>query len=68
MRDTVSLIGKLVTINEIEYLVKDFCYLPVNEKLYVKMVNPKKKKHTINFPYSDLLEFLKTQTRSCRIR
>jgi len=68
MRDTVSLIGKAVTINNIEYLIKDFCYLPNNDTLHVKVSNLKEKNTTINFPYLDLLKSLKEQTRSCRLR
>jgi len=68
MRDTVSLIGKAVTINNIEYLIKDFCYLPNNDTLHVKVSNLKEKNTTINFSYLDLLKSLKEQTRSCRLR
>jgi len=68
MRDTISLIGKAVTINNTEYLIKDFCYLPNNDTLHVKVTGLRKKDITTNFPYLDLLEILKTQIRSCRLK
>jgi hypothetical protein len=68
MRDAVSLIGKVVTIDNTKYLIKDFCYLPNNDTLHVKVTNAKKKNITINFPYLDLLESFKTQIKSCRLK
>ena len=61
MQDAVCLIGKIVRIKEIDYIIKDFYFLPGTNYLYVGLTP--NYKVTVNWKYEDLLPYLIEQIK-----
>lgn len=61
MRDAVGLIGKTVQIKEINYVIKDFYFVPGTNYLYVGLM--KSDYVTVNWRYEDLLPYLIEQIK-----
>ena len=61
MRDAVGLIGKTIQIKEINYIIKDFYFVPGTNYLYVGL--QKSDYVTINYRYEDLLPYLIEQIK-----
>ena len=61
MRDAVGLIGKRIQIKEINYIIKDFYFVPGTNYLYVGLM--KSDYVTVNYRYEDLLPYLIEQIK-----
>jgi len=61
MRDAVGLIGKTIQIKEINYVIKDFYFVPGTNYLYVGLM--KSDYVTVNWRYEDLLPYLIEQIK-----
>lgn len=61
MQDAVGLIGKQVQIDELNYKIVDFYFVPGTNLLYVGL--QKEKYHTVNWRYEDLLPYLTQQIK-----
>lgn len=61
MRDAVGLIGKTIQIKEINYIIKDFYFVPGTNYLYVGLM--KSDNVTVNYRYEDLLPYLIEQIK-----
>jgi hypothetical protein len=64
MRDAVGLIGKKITVKEKIYIIHDIHFLPNPTQLgnYV-WFGLKHKDGILNYPYNDLLPYLKEQIK-----
>ena len=61
MKDAVGLIGKTVQIKEVNYIIKDFYFVPGTNYLCVGLI---KFDYTIvNYKYEDLLPYLTEQIK-----
>ena len=61
MQDAVGLIGKTIQIKEINYIIKDFYFVPGTNYLYVGLM--KSDYVTVNWRYEDLLPYLIEQIK-----
>jgi hypothetical protein len=61
MQDAVGLIGKVVQINELNYIIKEFYFVPGTNYLYVGL--QKSDYVTVNYKYEDLLPYLIKQIK-----
>ena len=61
MQDAVGLIGKTIQIKEINYIIKDFYFVPGTNYLYVGLM--KSDYVTVNWEYEDLLPYLIEQIK-----
>jgi len=61
MQDAVGLIGKTIQIKEINYIIKDFYFVPGTNYLYVGLM--KSDYVTVNWKYEDLLPYLIEQIK-----
>ena len=61
MQDAVGLIGKVVQINELNYRIKEFYFVPGTNYLYVGL--QKSDYVTVNYKYEDLLPYLIKQIK-----
>ena len=61
MQDAVGLIGKMVQIDELNYKIKEFYFVPGTDRIYVGMATAG---HTyINYPIEKLIPYLKDQIK-----
>ena len=61
MQDAVGLIGKQIQINELNYRIKEFYFVPETNYLYVGLI--KSDYVTVNWRYEDLLPYLIEQIK-----
>jgi len=61
MQDAVGLIGKMVQIDELNYKIKEFYFVPGNDYLYVGLL--KSDNVIVNYRYKDLLPYLIKQIK-----
>jgi hypothetical protein len=61
MQDAVGLIGKTVQIDELNYRIKEFYFVPGTNHLYVGL--QKSDYVTVNYRYKDLLPYLIKQIK-----
>jgi hypothetical protein len=61
MQDAVGLIGKQIQINELNYRIKEFYFVPGTNYLYVGLM--KSDYVTVNWRYEDLLPYLIKQVK-----
>ena len=62
MRDAVSLIDKPISINECNYTIKDFYFVPHSKILYVKL-HETTKNITVNYRYTDIHYYIVEQIK-----
>ena len=61
MQDAVGLIGKQIQINEVNYKIIEFWFVPGTNLLYVGLQNPDK--CFVNWRYENLLPYLTQQIK-----
>jgi hypothetical protein len=61
MRDAVNIVGKIISIKELNYLIDGVYFLPNLGEIYVKLKKPDGV--TINYNLQYLLPFIKEQIK-----
>jgi len=63
MKDAVSLIGKMVSIKELNYIIVEVFFVPDGDEHCLYFGLQKADKAVINYSYKDLLPYLKQQIK-----